>query len=108
VTSAPGVLLDKAARIDIATDCCAGDRRRCLPTANRPRDTEIDRINEVARRNEDIRRLDVAVNEAVGVSGIQSLGYLTKKINRPLGCNRAIIIEQHSDIDAVHQAHVDE
>ncbi len=48
------------------------------------------------------------MNEVVSVSGIQSLGDLTENIYCPLGCDRAVLVEQPADINAVHQAHVDE
>ena len=65
------------------SDRFPGDRQRRLPAADRPGDAEVDHVNEVARGDQDVRRLDVAVDEVVGVRGIQGLGDLADKVHRP-------------------------
>ena len=90
------------------SDRYPGDCQRCLPAADQPGYTEVDHINEVAQRDQDVRRLDVAVDEVVSVRGIQGLGDLTDEDTCPLRRDRTVLVEQRADIGAVHQAHVNE
>jgi hypothetical protein len=79
----------------------------CRPSID-PGYTEVDHINEVAQRDQDVRRLDVAVDEVVSVRGIQGLGDLADKVHSPLRRDPTVRFEHPEDIGAVHQAHVNE
>jgi hypothetical protein len=85
-----------------------GNRQRCLPGTGRPRYAEVDHVNEVALRDQDVRGLDIAVDEVVRVGGIQGLGDLAEKVHGPLRRDGAVCLEQRADINAVDQAHVNE
>ena len=72
------------------------------------RDAEVDHVDELAGRDEDVARLDVAVHDAVGVGGIQRLGDLGDQVDGPVGRQRTALLDQRAEVGPVDQAHVDE
>ena len=57
---------------------CSGDRRAQSPHF---RQAEVQNLGVAAIGNEDIRRLDIAVNDAFRVRGIQRIGNLDRQVD---------------------------
>ena len=51
-------------------------RRRRLGPLDQLRQAEVEHLGLAARRHEDVRRLDVAVDDALGVRGVERVGDL--------------------------------
>ena len=71
-----------------------------------PGDPEIDQVGEVFVVEQDVRRLDVAVQQANLMGGMQCLGDLADDVHRTRGVERPV--GQHRlQVTALDQAHVD-
>ena len=57
---------------------------------------------------QDVRGLDVAVHEAVGVRGIQRAADLRDDVRRPLGIQAALCAHERPQVGPVDVAHDDE
>jgi len=85
----------------------SGRRQRRAGGSDRPGDAEVDPVDEVAGRDQDVRRLDVPVHETVGMGGVQRLGDLPDEVHRARRFQRTTLLEDPADLGAVDQAHVD-
>src|SRR6202012_4899800 len=76
-------------------------------TAHHLGDAEIDQVGEIGRSNDDVLRLDVPVNQAVGVGRVQRRGDLADDGHRPSRIEWGDF-EHALQVGAADQAHVDE
>nr|WP_246078351.1 hypothetical protein [Modestobacter excelsi] len=76
--------------------------------ADLARDAEVDDVDEVARGDQHVGRLDVAVHQTVGVRSGERLGDLADQVDRPRRGQRTGPLQQPADVLAVDQPHVDE
>jgi hypothetical protein len=54
--------------------------------------------------HEHVPRLDVAVDQAAPVRGIESVGHLARELERALGRERALLLEQGAQVAALDEA----
>ena len=71
------------------------------------RDAEVHEIREVVGRQQHVLRLDVAVDQAICVRGVQSRRHLRDDRRRPPRLQRAVRPQLVLQAGAVDQAHVD-
>ena len=71
-------------------------------------DPEVGEVDEVAGGQQDVRRLDVAVDDAGPVRRVERVGDLLDDADGPFRWQRAVGGEQGSQVAAPDQAHVDE
>jgi hypothetical protein len=68
------------------------------------REPEIGEIAVVGRADEDVSRLDVAMDEPSGVDGVERTGDLREQVHRPLAAERAVD-QQRRQRRPAHQPH---
>ena len=74
------------------------------------RDAEVDQGHELRRPGGDqhVPRLDVAVDQALGVGGVQRGGELLDDRDGPVRRHRAVAPQQRAEVEAVDEAHLQE
>jgi hypothetical protein len=68
-------------------------------------DAEIDQVDELAGHQQDVRRLDVAVYQAMRMGRVKCGSDLLDNLHRQLGAHRPVGFQQRLQIDAVDNRH---
>ena len=81
-TPAPATVGDDARRDD-------GGGRRWIPGRGL-REAEVEHLEMIAVGDEEVRRLDVAVNDAAPVRGVERIGDLAREVEHAMAANRSV------------------
>jgi len=73
-----------------------------------PGDAEIGDLDPVVGRDQDVRRLDVAVDDAVGVRIVEGIGHLGDDVHHERQRQRLVPLEKRIEVRPAHILHGDE
>ena len=101
-----GVVLEPFGRhVGDGADGAARTRQRRVVGA--ARDAEVDEVGEIRRRDEDVRRFDVAMDEPGCMGGLQRCGHLLQDVDCPCGFHGADGGEFRLQVAPLDEPHVD-
>ena len=85
-----------------------GDSRERARALGQPEVAEVAVLATAGLRDEDVRGLDVAVDEALLVRGVERLGDLGEELDRALRLERTVLRDELGEVGALDVAHGEE